>query len=162
MNVPLAERIRQIRINLERWRWMPDDLGERHIRVNIPEFHLKVIEDRRAVLDIRAIVGRPEDKTPVFSARMAAVVFSPYWNIPETIAMGETLPEIENDPAFLARNSIEVVRVSNGSPEVLDPETIDWTDSEQLQRLSFRQRPETVTRWPRKVSVPEFLQRVCP
>jgi murein L,D-transpeptidase YcbB/YkuD len=141
MKVPLAERIRQVRINLERWRWMPDDLGERHIRVNIPEFHLKVIEDRRAVLDIRAIVGRPEDKTPIFSARMAAVVFSPYWNIPETIAMGETLPEIANDPGFLARNSIEVVRVSNGSPEVLDPEAIDWTDPEELQRVSFRQRP---------------------
>jgi murein L,D-transpeptidase YcbB/YkuD len=141
MNVPLAERIRQVQINLERWRWMPDDLGERHVRVNIPEFHLKVIEDQRAVLDIRAIVGRAGDETPVFSAQMAAVVFSPYWNIPETIATDETLPEIANDPGFLARNNIEVVRVSNGSPEVVDPETIDWTDSEELERLSFRQRP---------------------
>ena len=141
MNVPLAERIRQVRINLERWRWMPDDLGDRHIIVNIPEFHLKAIEGSREVLDIRAIVGRTGDETPVLSKEMTTVVFSPYWNIPETIATDETLPEIANDPSFLEKNNIEVVRVSTGSPEVVDPETVDWDDPETLKSLSFRQRP---------------------
>ncbi len=141
MNVPLAERIRQVRINLERWRWMPDDLGDRHIIVNIPEFHLKAIEGSREVLDIRAIVGRTGDETPVLSKDMTTVVFSPYWNIPETIATDETLPEIANDPGFLEKNNIEVVRVSTSSPEVVDPETVDWDDPETLKSLSFRQRP---------------------
>jgi L,D-transpeptidase YcbB len=141
MNVPLATRIRQVRINLERWRWMPDDLGDRHIIVNIPEFHLKAIERSREVLDIRAIVGRKGDETPVLSKEMTTVVFSPYWNIPETIATDETLPEITNDPGFLEQNNIEVVRVSTGSPEVVDPATIDWDDAETLKGLSFRQRP---------------------
>jgi murein L,D-transpeptidase YcbB/YkuD len=141
MNVPLAERIRQVRINLERWRWMPDDLGDRHIIVNIPEFHLKAIERSREVLDIRAIVGRKGDETPVLSKEMTTVVFSPYWNIPETIATDETLPEIANDLGFLEKNNIEVVRVSTGSPEVVDPATIDWDDAETLEGLSFRQRP---------------------
>jgi L,D-transpeptidase YcbB len=141
MNVPLAERIRQVRINLERWRWMPYDLGARHIIVNIPEFHLKAIEGGREVLDIRAIVGRQGDETPVFSRGMTTVVFSPYWNIPETIATDETLPEVANDPGFLERNNIEVVRVGNGTPEVVDPETVDWSDAETLNGLSFRQRP---------------------
>jgi murein L,D-transpeptidase YcbB/YkuD len=141
MNVPLAERIRQVRINLERWRWMPDDLGDRHIVVNIPEFHLKAIEGSREVLDIRAIVGRAGDETPVLSKEMTTVVFSPYWNIPETIATDETLPEIANDPGFLEKNNIEVVRVSTGSEEVVDPATIDWDDPETLKGLSFRQRP---------------------
>jgi L,D-transpeptidase YcbB len=120
---------------------MPYDLGARHIIVNIPEFHLKAIEGGREVLDIRAIVGRQGDETPVFSRGMTTVVFSPYWNIPETIATDETLPEVANDPGFLERNNIEVVRVGNGTPEVVDPETVDWSDAETLNGLSFRQRP---------------------
>jgi L,D-transpeptidase YcbB len=141
MNVPLAERIRQVRLNLERWRWMPDDLGYRHLVVNIPEFHLKAFEGQREVLDMRAIVGREGDETPVFSREMTTVVFSPYWNIPETIATDETLPEIANDPGFLERNNIEVVHAGGESPEVVDPTSIDWSDEEILQGLSFRQRP---------------------
>jgi murein L,D-transpeptidase YcbB/YkuD len=141
MNVPLAERVRRVRINLERWRWMPDDLGDRHIIVNIPEFHLKAIERSREVLDIRAIVGRKGDETPVLSKEMTSVVFSPYWNIPETIATDETLPEITKDPLFLEKNNIEIVRVGAGSPDVVDPATIDWDDTETLKDLSFRQRP---------------------
>jgi L,D-transpeptidase YcbB len=141
MNVPLAQRIRQVRMNLERWRWMPDDLGDRHIIVNIPEFHLKAIEGEREVLDIRAIVGRRGDETPVLSETMTTVVFSPYWNIPETIATDETLPQIANDPEFLERNNIEIVRPGDGPPEVIDPAAIDWSDPEALKGLSFRQRP---------------------
>lgn len=141
MNVPLAERIRQVRVNLERWRWMPDDLGNRHVIVNIPEFHLRTIEGTREVLDIRAIVGRTGDETPVLSDEMTTVVFSPYWNIPETIAEGETLPEIANDPGFLERNNIEVVRAGKSEPEVVDPATVDWNDAGALEHLSFRQRP---------------------
>jgi L,D-transpeptidase YcbB len=141
MNVPLAERIRQVRINLERWRWMPDDLGARRIMVNIPEFHLKVIDGDDEVLDIRAIVGRAGDETPVLSGTMINVVFSPYWNIPETIAMDETLPEIANDPEFLERNNIEVVRAGTNPPELVDAASVDWSDPETLKGLSLRQRP---------------------
>ena len=141
MNVPLDERIREVRLNLERWRWMPDDLGDRRIVVNIPEFHLKAIEGAREVLDIRAIVGRKGDETPVLTDEMTTVVFSPYWNIPETIAEGETLPEIANDSGFLERNNIEVVRAGKDAPEVVDPATIDWNDPGALEGLSFRQRP---------------------
>jgi L,D-transpeptidase YcbB len=141
MNVPLAERIRQVRINLERWRWMPDDLGDRRIIVNIPEFHLKAIDGDDEVLDIRAIVGRAGDETPVLNGTMTHVVFSPYWNIPETIAMDETLPEIASDPEFLERNDIEVVRAGTNPPEFVDGSSVDWSDPEILKRLLLRQRP---------------------
>ncbi len=141
MNVPLAARIRQLRLNLERWRWMPDHLGDRRIIVNIPEFHLKAIEGTREVLDIRAIVGRAGDETPVLTEEMTTVVFSPYWNIPETIALDETLPEIANDPQFLERNNIEIVRAGTQPPALVDAASIDWNDPEMLEGLSFRQRP---------------------
>ena len=90
LNVPISQRIAQVALNLERWRWMPDDLGARHIRVNIPRFYVEANENSRSVLSIRAIVGKEGDETPVFSESMTHVVFSPYWNIPPTIVADET------------------------------------------------------------------------
>jgi L,D-transpeptidase YcbB len=141
MNVPLAARIRQIEINLERWRSMPDDLGTRHIRVNIPRFYLEVHEEGRPALEMRVVVGKRGDETPTLSSTMTHVVLSPFWNIPGTIAADETLPAIERDPAYLRRNNIEVVRRSRSRAEVVDPTSIDWDDANALEHLSFRQRP---------------------
>jgi murein L,D-transpeptidase YcbB/YkuD len=141
LDVPLSARISQVLVNLERWRWLPDDLGARYLWVNIPQFYLEAYEGDRAALAIRAIVGKPDATTPVFSSRMTQVVLSPYWNIPETIVSGETLPSLASDPAFLARNNIEVVRVSGRDAEPVDPASLDWSDETALQGLSFRQRP---------------------
>jgi murein L,D-transpeptidase YcbB/YkuD len=141
INVPLTQRIAQVALNLERWRWLPDDLGARHIRVNIPRFYVEAVENSRPVLSIRAIVGKAGDETPVFSESMTHVVFSPYWNIPPTIVADETLPAAERDPEYLVRNDIEVVRVSGGETEVINPADIDWTDEETLKGVAFRQRP---------------------
>jgi murein L,D-transpeptidase YcbB/YkuD len=141
MNVGVDERLRQIAINLDRWRWMPDDFGDRHLIVNIPYFHVVAREHGNAVSDIRVVVGKPGNETPVFSSTMDSVVFSPYWNIPDTIVSGETAPAVARDENYLARNNIEVLRVSNGSAERVDPSTIDWDKPEAIERLAFRQRP---------------------
>jgi L,D-transpeptidase YcbB len=141
LNVPISQRIAQVALNLERWRWLPDDLGARHIRVNIPRFYVEAYENSRPVLSIRAIVGKEGDETPVFSESMTHVVFSPYWNIPATIVADETLPAAERDPEYLARNDIEIVRVSGGEPEVINPADLDWSDEETLKGVAFRQRP---------------------
>lgn len=141
LNVPLSDRIHQIELNLERWRWMPDELGARHIRINIPRFYLEVHEGARPTLDMRVVVGRRGDETPTFSSNMTHVVLSPYWNIPETIVTDETLPSLERDPSYLVRNSIEIVRQAGSGAKVVDPSTIDWNDERTLKRLSFRQRP---------------------
>ena len=141
MNVPLAERIRQVSLNLERWRWMPDDLGDRHFLVNIPYYHLLAREHGKAVKDIRVIVGQPGKETPVFSAEMTTVIFSPYWNIPDSIVEGETVPKVASDPEFLARNNIEILRVSKSGTTTVDPSKVDWNDAQALKELSFRQKP---------------------
>jgi L,D-transpeptidase YcbB len=141
LNVPVSQRVAQVALNLERWRWMPDDLGARHIRVNIPQFYVEAYENSRPVLSIRAIVGKEGDETPIFSESMTHVVFSPYWNIPPTIVADETLPAAERDPDYLSRNNIEVVRVSGGEAEVIDPEDLDWTNAETMKGVAFRQRP---------------------
>ena len=141
LNVPLATRIRQVALNLERWRWLPDDLGARHFRVNIPYFHLEAYEQGRVVFDIRAVVGKPGNETPIFSERMTHVVMSPYWNIPPKIASDETMPAAWADPDYLDRQNIEVVRVSDKQAAVVDTSTLDWSDDELLAGLRFRQRP---------------------
>ena len=135
MNVPVDQRIRQIEMNLERWRWLPRDLGERHIIVNIPEYRLEVWDRGQVPVSMRVVVGKQDTQTPIFSDEMTHVVFSPYWNVPPNIAQGETLPEIMKDPGFLARANMEVLD-KNGQP--IDPSTIDVADPASYR---FRQRP---------------------
>lgn len=143
MNVPIGARLQQVAINLNRWRWMPDDLGARHIFVNIPSYSLAVREAGRTVLSMRVIVGQADGRhhTPIFSAMMTSVVFSPYWNIPDTIADGEIAPAVARDPAYLARQNIDVLRVTGGRMELVDPSTVNWDDPQSVKHLVFRQRP---------------------
>ena len=137
------ERVRLLAMNLERWRWMPDDFGSRHILVNLPAFHLTARENGRAVLDMKVVVGEPEAarRTPIFSGQMATVVFSPYWNVPDSIVEGETAPAFARDPSFLDRNNIEILRQSKNGTEAVDPSNVDWDDEGEIKELLFRQRP---------------------
>jgi murein L,D-transpeptidase YcbB/YkuD len=110
LNVGVRSRVEQIALSMERLRWLPDDLGRRHIRVSIPAFELVVVEEGRAALAMRVVGGRPDWRTPIFSARMTSVVLSPYWNIPPSIAEAEVLPRARRDPDYLRRNGIRWVR----------------------------------------------------
>jgi len=142
MNVSLDDRIHQIEVNLERWRWMPNDFGSRHLVVNIPYYHLMARENGKTVMDIRVVVGKPDEhKTPVFSSEMSTVVFSPYWNIPDSIVEGETAPSVARDPAYLAKNNIEILDMSKSGGTTVDAARVDWDDAEQLKHLAFRQKP---------------------
>jgi murein L,D-transpeptidase YcbB/YkuD len=132
---------RRIALNLERWRWMPDDLGERHLLVNVPAFYMAVREHGRPVLDMKVIVGKQDRATPLFSAVMKEVVFSPYWNVPDSIAEGETAPAAARDPKFLARNNIEVLYRGGSRDDVVDAASVDWSDPEAIKALAFRQKP---------------------
>jgi len=128
-----------IRMNMERWRWAPRDLGDRYILVNVPAYMMQVMEGNNPALAMRVIVGGPKNQTPLFSDEMSYIVFSPYWNIPPDILKNETLPRVAKDPDFLARNNIEVVGTSGEAD--LDPSAVDWSDPEATRGLRFRQRP---------------------
>jgi murein L,D-transpeptidase YcbB/YkuD len=103
-----AGAIHQIAMNMERWRWLPDDLGSRYLLVNIPAFRLDAIENGRSVLDMKVVAGKKDSPTPVLADRMTSVVFSPYWNIPSDIVQKEIRPKVEKDPSYLEKNNIEV------------------------------------------------------
>jgi murein L,D-transpeptidase YcbB/YkuD len=131
----------RIALNLERWRWMPDDLGERHILVNVPSYYMAARESGVPVLEMKVVVGTPENATPIFSDEIETVVFSPYWNVPESIAKDETAPAAARDPGFLRRQDFEVLRRTPKGFEHVDPESVDWDDLEAIKSLAFRQRP---------------------
>jgi murein L,D-transpeptidase YcbB/YkuD len=135
LNVPVGQRIQQIALNLERWRWLPADLGDRHILVNVPEYRLEVWDRGQVPLSMRVVVGKKDTPTPIFNDDMTHIVFSPYWNVPPDIAKNETIPQALRDPAFLQRTNMEVVDKS-GNP--VDPSSIDM---ENVGAYRFRQRP---------------------
>ncbi len=142
LNISIEDRIKQISMNLERWRWLPPDLGDRYIAVNIANFELDVVEDGKSVLNMEAIVGNDYRRTPSFSDKMTYLVLSPYWNVPETIAVEDKLPLIKRDPEYLTRNAYDLVRGWGRNEEVVDPLTVDWNSiSEENFPYRLRQRP---------------------
>jgi murein L,D-transpeptidase YcbB/YkuD len=103
LNRSAADHVRQIEANLERWRWLPSDLGARYVRVNIPAFRLDAVEGDRSVLTLRVIVGKPDTSTPTLSSAMKTIQLNPSWYVPKKILDGEILPKAAKDPTFLGR-----------------------------------------------------------
>ena len=106
--------------NMERWRWLPAEVGRRYILVNIPQFKLDVIEDGRSVHETRVIVGKSEAPTPVFSGEIEYAVVNPSWYIPPSIMKKEILPGLAADPSYAERRGYEVIR-RNGQISVRQP-----------------------------------------
>jgi len=141
MNVPAERRIRQLELNMERLRWLPNDFGTRYVAVNIPDFELRAYDEGRPVLSMRVIVGDEYDgSTPVFSDTMNQVVFRPYWNVPAGIALNEIVPLVRKDESYLTRNRYEVL--PRGGREPLDPDDVDWDDLDSTNfEYLIRQQP---------------------
>lgn len=130
----------QIELNMERWRWVPRDLGERYITVNIPEYALHVVERGRTVMDMRVVVGQTMTATPVFSDEMTDVIINPTWSVPTSIVKNEMASEIEWDPQYLARQHIRIFdRDDPQETREIDASSVDWFDSVEVSRLLLRQ-----------------------
>ncbi len=124
LNIPVDQRVRQIELNLERWRWMPKSFGKRHIRINVADFKLTVIDNGETVMQMPVIVGTQYRKTPVFSAQMTYLEFAPYWTVPLTILREDKLPMIKRNPNYLAENHFRIV--AGGEDAFIDPAGIAW------------------------------------
>lgn len=141
LNVPVGQRIRQVELNLERWRWIPRGLGDSCVVVNIPGFGLELIRDGAPVWRTRIVVGKAYTPTPVFSDRIVGVVINPPWNVPESIAVGEYLPELRQDPRALDRLGLRLLEGSGDEAREVDPATIDWSDVDE-ERFPYRLRQD--------------------
>ncbi len=97
----------EIIANMEAWRWMPHNLGQSRIDVNIPDFEVRVIRDGTVVLANKVVVGKPSTPTPIFSNTMKFLIVNPYWNVPPSILRKEMLPHLARDPYYLQRMGFE-------------------------------------------------------
>ncbi len=127
LNVPVSERIQQVLVNMERWRWMPDELGERYLMVNMAGFELHAVESGEVVMDMRVIIGRPYRSTPAFTSEMNHLVFNPYWNVPHKLAILDLLPKQQANPDYLKESGFRVYSSWERDAEELDPADIDWS-----------------------------------
>lgn len=125
LNVPVGARIEQLRINMERWRWLPQRLGGRYIIVNIPAYELIAYDNDEAQLSMPVIIGTRERRTPVIAGRLHTVVFNPYWTVPRNIALRDVIPRQRRNPNYMPSYRIRVFADWNGGAE-LDPKQIDW------------------------------------
>ncbi|MEO5616310.1 MAG: L,D-transpeptidase family protein [Candidatus Eisenbacteria bacterium] len=139
LNVSAEARLRQIELNMERWRWLPKTLGDRYLVVNIPEYKFHVIERGNPVLEMRVVVGKALNATPVFSDQMTQVVVNPTWNVPASIAGGEIVPELQQDRDYLAKNSMRVFSGTGDDAQELDAASVNWSDESETAKLNFRQ-----------------------
>ncbi|WP_305663245.1 murein L,D-transpeptidase [Daejeonella sp.] len=124
LNIPVNQRIKQIILNMERWRWIPKSFEEDYLIVNIPEYRLRVYEKGKVQLAMNVIVGKTLNSTPIFSDKMENVVMAPYWNVPASIVKDELGPKIANDPGYLERMNMELID-SKGNQ--VNPSGINWS-----------------------------------
>jgi murein L,D-transpeptidase YcbB/YkuD len=134
LNITVDARVRQIRINMERWRWMQRQLGERYLMVNMTGFELYIMENGSAVLVMPVIIGKSYRATPSFSGQISTMEYNPYWTIPTKMTVEDFIPRQINDPAFFAKKSIKLYRGLGSNTQEIDPQTVNWN---QLDKNRF-------------------------
>jgi murein L,D-transpeptidase YcbB/YkuD len=142
LNVPLQDRVRQLQLTLERWRWLPAEFSAPPIIVNIPDFRLRALDENNNVaMDMRVVVGKAmRTQTPVFTRDMIYVVLRPYWNVPPSILRGEIVPAIQRDRDYIARKNYEVT--THGGKVVTSGEVSDEVLAQlRAGKLAVRQKP---------------------
>lgn len=142
MNKTVDEKIDTLKLNLDLWRKLPRDLGDRYIVVNVPGFHLYGFENNRIVMDMKVVVGRTDWITPVFQDEMTYIVVNPYWNIPSSIFRDEILPELREDPEYLKKQNISIITSWDDDAIPLDPMLINWSEfNPDNWNIRLRQEP---------------------
>jgi murein L,D-transpeptidase YcbB/YkuD len=122
INGPRAsQKIDRILANMERWRWLPRDLGRTYVMVNIPDFTLKVVHNQQEVWHTKIVAGKPQTPTPLLSASMDTVLLNPSWYVPQSIIQNELLPLYASDPNIFDRMGLEVKRGPDGHINVVQP-----------------------------------------
>jgi L,D-transpeptidase YcbB len=116
-----VQLIDTVSANMERWRWLPRDLGDTYVMVNIPDFSLKVVHDRRVVWRTDIVVGKPQTPTPLLSASMDSVIVNPSWYVPQSIIQNELLPAYKTDPNIFDRMGLQVEQGPDGHINVVQP-----------------------------------------
>ncbi|MCC7263819.1 MAG: L,D-transpeptidase family protein [Candidatus Latescibacteria bacterium] len=131
--VPAAQRVRQLALNLERWRWLPPGPTARYLLVRLDDYTLDLVEEGQVVLRMKVVAGKAQWRTPVFHSTLTQIVLNPYWNVPPSIAREEILPALRQNPALLEERGFMVVSGAGEQARVVPPDSLDlqaWSDDE--------------------------------
>lgn len=128
LNIPIDEKIETVLLNIDRIKWLPRDLDERYIVVNIPEFMLYYIEHEETKQQLRVIVGDTKHPTPIFSQKISYIVLNPYWKVPEGIVKREIVPAMVKNRNYLKRQGIEAHRTWNENSKVINVTNLYWEE----------------------------------
>lgn len=138
LDTPVEERINQIKLSMERWRWLPDNLGRKHVRVNIAAFYARAVENGQDQFVMPIIVGKVAHQTPVFSSVIKNVKIHPDWTSPDSIAGRYVIPKIQNNPGIVHHLGYQAISKQNG-------QVVPWTSitpaSLNTRDYIFRQKP---------------------
>jgi len=136
LNIQPKERLEQIKVNMERVKYLPENFGDRYILVNIPAFSLSLMEGKKTTMEMKVVVGKEYNPTPVFSDTMTYIVFNPTWTVPKNIAVKEMLPALQKNPEFLGENFSFYDSWSKDA-QPIDPKEVKWEDYNE-ENFNFR------------------------
>jgi L,D-transpeptidase YcbB len=137
LNKTIDFRIKQIMINMERLRWIPEKMESNYLLINIPEFRLHIFENEKQVWQTNVVVGKTVTKTSIFKGSLSQIILNPYWGVPTSIVKKEILPKLKRNPNYLENNNMEAFSGKN----VIDPNSINWNKYENSVPFDFRQKP---------------------
>jgi murein L,D-transpeptidase YcbB/YkuD len=138
LNVPVKKRIDQIRVNLERARWVFHKLPPDFVAVDIAGFRAYNVEGVTANWTSKVQVGKPFRKTPVFKSKIKYIVFNPTWTVPPTILEKDILPKIKKNPDYLRKMKISVI---DRKGRIVDPNSVNWSKYNKNVPYTLRQEP---------------------
>jgi len=118
---PTADPIDTIVVNMERWRWLPRDLGNPHVIVNVPDYRLTLWNNDKVYWTTRIVAGKPHHATPMVSAEMKFITVNPTWNVPPSIIENEYLPALQQDPQALERIGLKLEQAPDGTVRIYQP-----------------------------------------
>lgn len=142
LNVPLSVRAEQLRINMERWRWMPARIEDNHIWVDLTDYRVDMHLNGRT-RSMRAVIGRPDRPTRVFRGEMTYMEINPTWRVPQSVARDMLLPIAKVDPGYFARNNFRIYESWHASAPEVDPASVDWAGmAPEDLRYRIEQEPD--------------------
>lgn len=139
MNKTVDFRIKQMLVNLERLRWVPIEIENDYLLVNIPEYKLHIFKDKKILWETNVVVGKEAKQTTIFKGHISRIMLNPYWNIPNSIVNSEIIPGIKRDRNYLSKNNMEVVSFQG---EAMNESNINWNNY-TTKKVPFiiRQKP---------------------
>jgi murein L,D-transpeptidase YcbB/YkuD len=138
LNISIDDKIRKIRLNIDRIKWLPREEQKRFIVVNIPEFMLHYVEDGKTKQNLRVIVGDTKHPTPIFSQKISFVVLNPYWKIPEGIVKREIVPAMIKNPNYLRQQGLVAHRTWSENSRIIDTSWLYWEDYLYGEKFPYR------------------------